>query len=148
MLSIWAGIVIYAKYHDCDPIMMGFIKRHDQVSSALPNNMIDLIKSQTADAVFCNGNHVQYSRVRISKINPITLILFYEPHLSLPGIFVASVFSGSLSTLSSGFNALATVTWDDFVKRYFRDTPEKQTLWITKGIGTIDHCSIKEITTI
>lgn len=34
----------------------------------------------------------------------------------LPGLFVACVFSASLSTLSSGFNALATVTWDDFLR--------------------------------
>ncbi|XP_015786014.1 sodium-coupled monocarboxylate transporter 2 [Tetranychus urticae] len=34
----------------------------------------------------------------------------------LPGIFVTCVFSASLSTLSSGFNALSAVTWDDFLK--------------------------------
>lgn len=34
----------------------------------------------------------------------------------LPGLFVVCVFSGALSTLSSGYNALATVTWDDFFK--------------------------------
>jgi Na+/proline symporter len=34
----------------------------------------------------------------------------------VPGLFVACVFSASLSTLSSGFNALATVTWDDFLR--------------------------------
>ncbi len=36
----------------------------------------------------------------------------------LPGLFVACVFSASLSTLSSGFNALATVTYDDFLSRF------------------------------
>lgn len=45
---------------------------------------------------------------------------FVMDHLSiypgLPGLFVACVFSASLSTLSSGFNALATVTWDDFFR--------------------------------
>ena len=34
----------------------------------------------------------------------------------VPGLFVACVFSASLSTLSSGYNALATVTWDDFLR--------------------------------
>ncbi|XP_054166127.1 sodium-coupled monocarboxylate transporter 2-like [Oppia nitens] len=53
----------------------------------------------------------------------------------LPGLFVCCVFSGSLSTLSSGFNALATVTWDDFIKRYFRDIKEKKQLMITKIIA-------------
>lgn len=50
----------------------------------------------------------------------------------LAGLFVASVFSGSLSTLSSGLNALATVTWDDLLKPIFRNTPEKTVLWINK----------------
>lgn len=36
----------------------------------------------------------------------------------LPGLFVACVFSASLSTLSSGFNAMATVTFDDFLNKF------------------------------
>lgn len=35
----------------------------------------------------------------------------------IPGLFVSGVFSASLSTLSSGFNALSAVTWDDFLKQ-------------------------------
>jgi len=87
----------------------------------------------------------------------------------LPGLFVSCVFSGSLryrsieeiesklhfnytfitillhfyrniySTLSSGFNALATVTWDDLLKRYFRNIKDKKQLLITKFIGNL-HC--------
>ena len=77
----------------------------------------------------------------------------------LPGLFVICIFSGALrcdhfyvhltcnsskfqllflthtfSTLSSGYNALATVTWDDFLKRYFRTSSEATTGQITKVI--------------
>ena len=38
-----------------------------------------------------------------------------QDYPGVPGLFVACVFSASLSTLSSGFNALSTVTWDDFM---------------------------------
>uniref|UniRef100_A0A915J7G4 Sodium-coupled monocarboxylate transporter 1 n=1 Tax=Romanomermis culicivorax TaxID=13658 RepID=A0A915J7G4_ROMCU len=34
------------------------------------------------------------------------------------GLFVASIFSGAMSTLSSGVNALVTVTLEDFIKPY------------------------------
>ncbi len=37
----------------------------------------------------------------------------------LPGIFVAGVFSGSLSTVSSGLNSLAGVTMVDYIEGYF-----------------------------
>ncbi len=31
VLAVACGIVIYAKYHACDPITLGHITRHDQV---------------------------------------------------------------------------------------------------------------------
>ncbi|CAN8013898.1 unnamed protein product, partial [Ixodes persulcatus] len=34
----------------------------------------------------------------------------------LSGLFVTAVYSGSLSTMSSGYNALAAITWEDFLK--------------------------------
>jgi sodium-coupled monocarboxylate transporter 8/12 len=34
----------------------------------------------------------------------------------LPGLFVAGIFSGSLSTVSSAVNSLAAVTLEDYVK--------------------------------
>lgn len=41
----------------------------------------------------------------------------------IPGLFVAGVFSGALSTVSTGLNSLAAVTLQDFIKvnqfRYF-----------------------------
>ncbi|KAH6929333.1 hypothetical protein HPB50_026815 [Hyalomma asiaticum] len=49
----------------------------------------------------------------------------------LSGLLVASVFSGSLSTLSSGYNALAAVTWDDFVRPRV-DISEGAALRLTK----------------
>ncbi|KAH6931642.1 hypothetical protein HPB50_026246 [Hyalomma asiaticum] len=52
----------------------------------------------------------------------------------LPGLFVACVFSGALSTLSSGFNSLAAVTWEDFIKKWSRAS-EKKAAYITKAVG-------------
>ena len=57
----------------------------------------------------------------------------------VPGLFVAGIFSGALSTVSSGVNSLAATTLEDFVKGYaFPDLPEKKaTLW-TKIIGKFE----------
>jgi len=58
------------------------------------------------------------------------------------GLFVSCVFSGSLSTLSSGFNSLATVSWEDILKRYFRKTSDRKQLMITRGLGKTIWTSI------
>ncbi|XP_054159523.1 sodium-coupled monocarboxylate transporter 1-like [Oppia nitens] len=98
VLAIMCGMVIYAKYHDCDPITLGLISRHDQL---MPYFVMDTLAK----------------------------------YPGLPGLFVACIFSGSLSSLSSGFNALATMTWIDIVKPCLKITDEKQTLNITKLIA-------------
>ncbi|CAN8017458.1 unnamed protein product [Ixodes persulcatus] len=46
----------------------------------------------------------------------------------LSGTLVASVFSGSLSTLSSAYNALAAVTWHDFIQPRVKLSEEKAVL--------------------
>lgn len=53
----------------------------------------------------------------------------------LPGLFVACVFSGALSTLSSGFNSLAAVTWEDFIKKWWHAS-EKKAAYVTKAVAS------------
>ncbi|XP_028653039.2 solute carrier family 5 member 6a [Erpetoichthys calabaricus] len=50
----------------------------------------------------------------------------------LPGLFVACLFSGSLSTISSAFNSLATVTMEDLIKPYFPSMTEKKATVLSK----------------
>ena len=54
----------------------------------------------------------------------------------IPGLFTAGVFSGALSTLSSGFNSLAAVTWDDYLKHKFSN-PDKSGAHVTKIIAAV-----------
>ncbi|XP_076438939.1 sodium-coupled monocarboxylate transporter 1-like [Babylonia areolata] len=51
----------------------------------------------------------------------------------LPGLFISCLFSGALSTMSSCLNALAAVTWEDFLKPFLghRLTESQKTL-VTK----------------
>lgn len=34
----------------------------------------------------------------------------------LPGLFISCIFSGTMSTVSSGLNSMAAVVWEDFLK--------------------------------
>ncbi|XP_004710192.1 sodium-dependent multivitamin transporter isoform X2 [Echinops telfairi] len=50
----------------------------------------------------------------------------------LPGLFVACLFSGSLSTISSAFNSLATVTIEDLIRPRFPELSEAQATRLSK----------------
>ncbi|KAK7096188.1 sodium-coupled monocarboxylate transporter 1-like isoform X1 [Littorina saxatilis] len=51
----------------------------------------------------------------------------------LPGLFISCLFSGALSTMSSCLNALAAVTWEDFLKPFLgHRLTEGQKTWVTK----------------
>ncbi|KAM7395044.1 hypothetical protein PAMA_006679 [Pampus argenteus] len=53
----------------------------------------------------------------------------------LPGLFVACLFSGALSTISSAFNSLATVTMEDLIKPYFPNMTESRATLLSKGLA-------------
>ncbi|XP_074541058.1 solute carrier family 5 member 6a [Halichoeres trimaculatus] len=53
----------------------------------------------------------------------------------LPGLFVACLFSGALSTISSAFNSLATVTMEDLIKPHFPDMTEAKATLLSKGLA-------------
>ncbi|XP_027010015.2 solute carrier family 5 member 6a isoform X1 [Tachysurus fulvidraco] len=53
----------------------------------------------------------------------------------LPGLFVACLFSGALSTISSAFNSLATVTMEDLIKPYYPGMTEARATLLSKGLA-------------
>lgn len=56
----------------------------------------------------------------------------------VPGLFVAGVFSGALSTVSSGLNSLAAVTLQDFVLSGCRvNISETKKTYLSKALATI-----------
>ncbi|CAG0918825.1 unnamed protein product [Notodromas monacha] len=77
----YAGLVIFAKYQDCDPLKAKIVSSSDQL---FPLFVMDTM-----------GNFP-----------------------GIPGVFVAGIFSGALSTVSSGLNSLAAITLEDFVKPF------------------------------
>ncbi|TKS75657.1 Sodium-dependent multivitamin transporter [Collichthys lucidus] len=53
----------------------------------------------------------------------------------LAGLFVACLFSGALSTISSAFNSLATVTMEDLIKPHFPNMTESKATMLSKGLA-------------
>ncbi|NXJ78717.1 SC5A8 protein, partial [Trogon melanurus] len=53
----------------------------------------------------------------------------------VPGLFVASAYSGTLSTVSSSINALAAVTVEDLIKPYVRSVSERKLSRISMGMS-------------
>lgn len=64
-------------------------------------------------------------------------ILSHAP--GVPGLFVASLFSGALSSVSSMLNSLGAVTWQDFcqLSKCFQDIPDFKATLINKGLCEI-----------
>ncbi|CAG0884607.1 unnamed protein product [Darwinula stevensoni] len=54
----------------------------------------------------------------------------------VPGVFVAGIFSGALSTVSSGLNSLAAITLEDFVLIYASpNMNDKRKTLVSKGLS-------------
>ncbi|KAM6463031.1 sodium-dependent multivitamin transporter isoform 2-T3 [Liasis olivaceus] len=71
------------------------------------------------------------------KASPDQMVLYFVMDVlqevpGLPGLFVACLFSGSLSTISSAFNSLATVTMEDLIRPYVANIPERRATLYSK----------------
>lgn len=157
-----AGLVIFAKYHTCDPLQAKRIVANDQLLplfvmdtlGSVQRTWIKLVdRSSKHHLQFQNrspftSNRFQWS-CRLSIKSPVILTRYglreykyWTTHFScrnfpgFPGLFVSGIFSGALSTVSSGVNSLATVTLEDIIKGYSkRELSDKTATWITKGLG-------------
>ncbi|XP_045109489.1 sodium-coupled monocarboxylate transporter 2-like [Portunus trituberculatus] len=95
----FGGMVVYAKYADCDPITSGIVKKGDQL---FPLFVMD------------------------------TLWEFR----GLPGLFVAGIFSGALSTVSSGMNSLAAIVLEDYIKgTCMPNISDEASTWWSRGLS-------------
>ncbi|KAJ9575567.1 hypothetical protein L9F63_007575, partial [Diploptera punctata] len=90
-ISCITGLLIYAKYHDCDPLTTKAVTRPDQLAT--------------------------YYVLDIASSVP-----------GLPGLFVAGIFSASLSTMSSCLNSLGATFFEDFVRPYIKKSVTDETI--------------------
>lgn len=69
------------------------------------------------------------------QIIPLMVLDVLGPIPGLPGIFMACVFSGSLSSISSGLNAMSAVIVEDYIKVFcWKTISDKNDVILSKGI--------------
>ncbi|XP_013924673.1 PREDICTED: sodium-coupled monocarboxylate transporter 2 [Thamnophis sirtalis] len=68
------------------------------------------------------------------QLMPYFVMIIFSSAPGLPGLFVACAFSGTLSTVAASINALATVTFEDFVKNFFPKLSNRASTWTSKGL--------------
>uniref|UniRef100_A0A3Q0RJA9 Solute carrier family 5 member 8 n=1 Tax=Amphilophus citrinellus TaxID=61819 RepID=A0A3Q0RJA9_AMPCI len=68
------------------------------------------------------------------QLMPYLVMDILKGHPGLPGLFLAAVYSGTLSTVSSTLNAIVAVTLEDLIKPYIRLT-DSQFLYVSRGLS-------------
>ncbi|NWT02651.1 SC5A8 protein, partial [Mionectes macconnelli] len=71
----------------------------------------------------------------LDQLMPYLVLDILRDFPGVPGLFVASAYSGTLSTVSSSINALAAVTVEDLIKPYFRSLSERKLSRISMGMS-------------
>ncbi|NXS28021.1 SC5A8 protein, partial [Pomatostomus ruficeps] len=71
----------------------------------------------------------------LDQLMPYLVLDILHDFPGVPGLFVASAYSGTLSTVSSSINALAAVTVEDLIKPHFKSLSEKKLSWISMGMS-------------
>ncbi|NXY32759.1 SC5A8 protein, partial [Pomatorhinus ruficollis] len=71
----------------------------------------------------------------LDQLMPYLVLDILHDFPGVPGLFVASAYSGTLSTVSSSINALAAVTVEDLIKPYFKSLSEKKLSQISMGMS-------------
>lgn len=82
LITCLTGLVMYAYYKDCDPILAGKVAKVDQM---VPYLMMELFRD-------------------------------YRP---IPGLIVAAIFAGAISSVASFVNSLAAVTLEELIRPLF-----------------------------
>ncbi|XP_034431378.1 sodium-dependent multivitamin transporter-like [Hippoglossus hippoglossus] len=87
-------------------------------------------------ARYCGEDHSD----KLGSYSTDAMVLYFVMDMlqglpGLPGLFVACLFSAALSTISSAFNSLATVTMEDLIKPHFPAMTEARAILLSKALA-------------
>ncbi|KAL5004138.1 hypothetical protein ScPMuIL_017594 [Solemya velum] len=72
-----------------------------------------------------------------NQVVPYMVMDVFRNFPGMPGLFMASIFSASLSTLSSGLSSLSALTWEDLIKPHMKNVSEVKATVIAKSLVVI-----------
>ncbi|KAL0969806.1 hypothetical protein UPYG_G00232540 [Umbra pygmaea] len=87
-------------------------------------------------ARYCGEDH--FHKLGVFSKNEMVLYFVMDMLQGLPGLsglFIACLFSAALSTISSAFNSLATVTLEDLIKPHCPPMTEARATLLSKGLA-------------
>ncbi|CAL8297539.1 unnamed protein product [Arctogadus glacialis] len=102
---------------------------------------------QVALALSCVMGLVMFARYcgedpsrRPGSLSGDAMVLFFVMDMlqglpGLPGLFIACLFSAALSSISSAFNSLATVTMEDLIRPHYPAMTEARATLLSKGLA-------------
>lgn len=73
----------------------------------------------------------------LNQIIPFTMLELFHDYPGLPGLFIAALSAASLSTISSGLSSLAAVTYEDFIKVFFKEIKDTTGTNISKVVVVV-----------
>jgi sodium-coupled monocarboxylate transporter 8/12 len=73
----------------------------------------------------------------LNQIIPFTMLELFHDYPGLPGLFIAALAAASLSTISSGLSSLSAVTYEDFIKVFFKNVSDEKGTNISKAVVAI-----------
>ncbi|XP_034015229.1 solute carrier family 5 member 6 isoform X2 [Thalassophryne amazonica] len=87
-------------------------------------------------ARYCEEDHSD----KLSSSSGDAMVIYFVMDMlqglpGLPGLFVACLFSAALSTISSAFNSLATVTMEDIIKPHVPAMTETRATLLSKALA-------------
>ncbi|XP_067669722.1 sodium-coupled monocarboxylate transporter 1-like [Haliotis asinina] len=79
-----------------------------------------------------------------NQVIPFMVMDIFRGFPGIPGLFLAALFSASLSTISSGLSSLSALTWKDFVQLIYPELPQHKSILVAKfsvvGYGVLACC--------
>lgn len=104
--------------------------------------VMNVLASMVGLAVYAYYANLGCDPLGSKKIsNPNQLVPFFITDVlnypGVPGVFLAVLFSGALSSMSSTLNSCAAVTWQDLISQFFKEKSEQTKAIIIKVLVLI-----------